>query len=89
MTTTEQKKTIRQLIGFCDDLKKALEKQLATPPPPKPTFVFNGTWEQMAYDVMDKATKGEVNGFLPIKLETAAKNMTQWKKAVGAFACLE
>lgn len=56
----------------------------ATPAPtsaPAP-FVFNGTWEQMAYDVMDKATKGEVNGFLPIKLETAAKNMTQWKKAV-------
>ena len=87
MTTTEQKKTIRQLIGFCDALKKSLEKQLATPPPqapppPKPTFVLNGTWEQMAYDVMDRATKGEVNGFLPIKLETAAKNMTQWKKAV-------
>jgi hypothetical protein len=44
--------------------------------------VFNGTWEQMAYDVMDRATKGKVNGFEPIKPQTAAKNMTQWKKAV-------
>jgi hypothetical protein len=83
MSTTEHKKAIEKLIRFCDALKESLEKQLAAPPPPpKPTFVSRDTWEQMAYDVMDKATKSEVNGYRQIKLETAAKNMKQWKKAV-------
>ena len=87
MSTTEHKKAIKQLIRFCDALKTSLEEQLAKTPPPPPQpkpFVFKDTWEQMAYDVMDKATKGEVNGYKQIKLETAAKNMKQWKKAVAS-----